>query len=482
MTGLQTLPTELIEAVWIQLPDARSIVRLTQISRQFWGIFQQSSALQYKVQLELAGLRDVQSRATAGVSAARLGLLKAYQAAWKNFNCARSTQTTVNMSGDSWELVGNVLATYSSETGFVFTRIPSSIRRVPLAEWSISALPFCVNDFTMDLSQDLLVVVEVNSSSTITHLISLTTGGPHPLARNPRLSRDFRKRPGQFQIRIFGEYVGVMTESGEVSEVGLLVWEWKSSVLKKHLYEDDMTSFAFLDDRMLLISAWDTSGPVLRVLEIERPAEPDLFRSFSLGLPALSNDVETFEIDMLIQTEPPTSWTTESLLDEPFTTSHSDRLFVVSFRTWDTFRDSEPSFMLCVRLSTILSLMENPPAGTVNHLVLWDQWGPSSTRMLRLPVLPDPWVCFVYGQRCVIQTTPARCQILDFNPLSTGGKRILHEKTVDSRSRFFDEPVTTWAPFNLLSVEISPSAAVMLAEDGIVTVSPDEDSCAIFSL
>ncbi|KAJ7276250.1 hypothetical protein B0H12DRAFT_1227422 [Mycena haematopus] len=457
----------------------------SQVSRQFWRIFQQSSALQYKVQLDLAGLRDVKSGKV--VSAARLGLLKAYQAAWSNFDCRRSTKTTVDMSGNSWELVGNVLATYNPETGFVFNRIPSAIRKVPLTEWSIPDVPFAVKDFSMDLSQDLLLVVEVNSSSTVVHILSMTTGIPHPLARNPHLSRDFDEQPGplpsscHFQIRIFGGYIGVMTESDEIDETSLLVWEWKSGVMKKHLYSEEMTSFAFLDDRMLLISVWDEI-PELRVLEIEGPVESDVFRYFSFALPALSDSADSRDIDMLIQTEPPPSWATDSLLDEPFTTCHSDRLFAVSLRTWDLIRGIEPSFMLCVRYSTLLNLMENPPAGMLNDTLLWDHWGPCNTRMLRLPALPDPWVCYVHAQRLVIQITPTRCQILDFNPLAVGGKRILHEKTVDSRSQIFDQPPTTWAPFTLLSIETSPSEAVMLSEDGIITVSPNEDSCTIFSV
>jgi hypothetical protein len=232
-----------------------------------------------------------------------------------------------------------------------------------------------------------------------------------------------------------------------------------------------MTSFAFLDGRRLLISAFTDFQPELRVLDIQSP-QTDMSGYFFFRLPELSHDFEGIsDIDMTIQTEPPTSWAADSHPDEPFTTCHSDRLFVVSLRGWETLQRPEPTFMLCVRLSTLLNLIENPPDDTVDCAIAWDQWGPSGTRMLRVSQLPDPWVCFVYGQRCVIQTTPTRCKILDFNPLSTSPNRILHEKSVDKRRRMFLHPVTTSAPFALLSVEVSPSAAVMLAEDGIVTVS-----------
>lgn len=229
-----------------------------------------------------------------------------------------------------------------------------------------------------------------------------------------------------------------------------------------------MTSFAFLDNRMLLISGFLGSQPELRVLQIEG----DKTDWFSFQLPAFSRRVQdTSEIDLMIQTEPSTSWAADHNLDEPFTTSHSDRLFVVSLRRWETFQATEATFMLCFLLSTILDLMERPPDGTKDRTIVWDKWGPDGTRMLRVSQLPDPWVCYVYGQRCVIQTCPTRCQILDFNPLCTSPDRITDEKTVDKRRRLFLHPVTTSAPFGLLSVAISPSAAVMLAEDGIVAVS-----------
>ncbi|KAF8195944.1 hypothetical protein K438DRAFT_1826775 [Mycena galopus ATCC 62051] len=472
MRGLQTLPTELIEAIYIQLDDALSLVRLSQVSRQLRLIFQCSSTLQYKVQLKLAGLCD--GFGNAG-SAARLDLLKAYQTAWSSFACTRNTKTTVNMGDSYWELVGNVLATYNTESGFVFTRIPCALRQVPHVEWSVDDVPFPVNDFSMDLSQNLLLVVEVTSSgSTVVHLLSLNTGRPHPLARNAHLAGDDNapgpSSPSHFEIRVFGDYVGLMVEDAE-----LLVWEWKTGVLKKDLCGNEMTSFAFLNHRTILVSVLVGYQPELRVLDIEG-SQIDMSEHFSFRLPALSRGTaQVTRVKMSIQTEPPPSWTAEPHPAEPFTTCHSDRLFVVSLG-WS---ESGPKFLLCVRLSPLLNLMENPPEDS--RTVAWDAWGPSNTRALQVAYLPDPWVCFVYGQRCVIQTAQTRCQILDFNPLTTR-QQTLGEKRVDTRRRMFEQPVTTSAPFALHSVDIPPSAAVMLAEDGIVTVSPDEDLFTIFAV
>ncbi|KAJ7498966.1 hypothetical protein FB451DRAFT_18603 [Mycena latifolia] len=481
MASLQKIPPELVEAICLCL-DALAIVRFSQVSHQFYRILQQSSALQYKIQLELAGLRDGQA---ASGSATRLEMLKGYQTAWASFDWTKSHSCKIEMDGDLWELVGNVLASYHPEKGFSFTRVSSATRHIPQAQWSIAALPVAVLDFSMDLSQDLLLAVEFNASKStaVLHLLSLQTGRSHPSARTPSLSRQVgTPDPMSFQIRIFGEYIGIMVENDD-EDVELLVWEWKSGNIKKHLRRDDMTSFAFLDNRRLVIAALSTDlQPELRVLDIEGHIS-DMIGYFSFRLPALSRPLQDVtEIDMMIQTEPASSWPADHNLDEPFAVSHSDRLFVMSVRRWETFQATEPTFMLCFLLSTLLNTMDSFPDGGENRTLAWDNWGPRRTRMLRVSQLPDPWVCFVYGQRCIIQTDRARCQILDFNSLSTSPDRMIEEKTVDKRRRLFFRPVTTSAPFTLTSVDIPPSAAVMLAEDAVVSVSPEEDTFRIFSV
>ncbi|KAJ7095342.1 hypothetical protein B0H15DRAFT_904062 [Mycena belliarum] len=484
MSRLPEIPPELLQVICLCL-DALSIVRLSQVSRQFHRLLQDSSALQYNIQLELAGLCDGQAVAA---SAARLELLKVYQAAWASFEWTQSNSTRVESEGNLWELVGNVLAMYRPERGFSFTRIPSPIRNVPSAQWSVPDVPISVKDFSMDLSQDLLLVVEFDEekSATVVHLLSLQTGQAHPSARNPLLARLIQMNmpgPSSFQIRIFGEYIGVMAEDFD-DDVELLIWNWKSATLKKHMRRADITSFAFLDSQRLLIAGLTTDlQPELRVLDIKGHIS-DMTGYVSFRLPALSRPLQDVtEIDMRIQTEPAPSWPAGCNMDEPFAVSHTDRLFVVSLRRWEAFQATEPTFMLCFLLSTLRDMMERSHDGGENRTVFtWGHWGPHGTRMLRVAQLPDPWVCFVYGQRCLLQTDRTRCKILDFNPLSPSPDRMIDERTVDKRRRLFLHPVTTSAPFTLTSVDIAPSAAVMLAEDAIVAVSTDEDAFTIFSV
>ncbi|KAJ7638775.1 hypothetical protein FB45DRAFT_1023539 [Roridomyces roridus] len=463
---MDSLPPELIEAVFHVL-DARHIVRLATVSRKFHGIFQRSSALQYKIQLERDGLRDGNTPPSA---AARLEILNTYRAAWANF---QPVSTIVKMEGNLWELVGNVLATYGTET-FSFNRVSSPTKGIPSVTWS-TKVPFTVADFSFDVSQDLLLAVEVNGESNVSvRLLSLETGRPHSLAKDPCLSTGVciptTGFPPSFQIRIFGEYVGVMLD--DIETMFLFVWKWKSGTLKKHISDDAMTSFAFLNDRMLLVTAhtplW-TSPPELRVVGIEGDA-PDM----CFHLPDLA--LQETEVDMMIQTEPEPCPEQPNV---PFSTSHTDRLFVVSLRGWESGYATEPTFMLCFLLSTLVNHMENPEIGRICR---WDTWGPTGTRMLRVPRLPEPWVCFVYGQRCVLHTSRTRCKILDFNPLSPSQERYTYEKIVDKKHRMFLNSVKTSLHFTYLDVDITPSEAVMLTEDGIITVSPEEDIFTILSV
>ncbi|KAJ6614284.1 hypothetical protein B0H10DRAFT_2045515 [Mycena sp. CBHHK59/15] len=481
MASLQNLPLELLETVCYCL-DALSILRLTQVSRLFPHILQNSSALQYKVQLEFAGLNDGQPSGSG--SSGRFEMLRTYQAAWANFDSTRSTTTPVPLQGNLWELVGNVVGTYAPQSGFSFTRIPSVIRLVSHKEWTITDVPFSVHDFSMDLSQDLLLVVAVNDSSVTIRLLSLQTGRLHPRARNPSLSRKLENQDSDrsFEIRIFAEYIGVMVDSDR-EDNELFVWEWKTGEIKKHIRRDDITSFAFLNNRTLLVGTFSHTSsavlPELRVVKIDGELD-DMTAHFTFRLPACrKNRQYAGDLDLKIQTEPPTSWHPDDHLDEPFTTSHEDRLFVVSLKKWAMFQASEPVFMLCFLLSTLLGLMENT-LDMEEHTLMWDRWGPCGTRMLRVPSLPDPWVCFVHGRRCVLQMSKTRGNILDFSPHAASQDRILDEKTVDRHRRLFKDPVTTSAPFSLLSVEVAPSSAIMLAEDGIVAVSEEEDIFGIY--
>ncbi|KAJ7068223.1 hypothetical protein C8F01DRAFT_1117338 [Mycena amicta] len=494
---LDHLPPEIIVSLCSWLAAA-SVTRLSHVSRRCNRIIQQSSAVQYALNLELAGLCNLQNSSFEQTSASRLDALRAYRESWKNLNPkAHPNPTRVRLTGRYWELLGNVFATYNSDHGFSFQRVPCSLRKIPFEHWELPVFPGHLVDFSMDLSQDLLVVVEVASMKLAIHLLSMKTGQPHPAARLPRLAREIQDHVPPtfdfFQIRISGSYVGLMTEleaGHEVASLELFVWEWRTGVLKKYLNSPALTSFAFLDNARIIISVFahvdpwlDHLAPQLRILDIDGPIH-DMHGCFTFCLPLL----DTADAEMLILTEPAPAWSTETTRESAFTASHADRLFVVSLHGLDEDDQEfgplqDPTFLLCFRLSAILDAMGQRREPDQEPNLAWSEWGPHSTRMLRIPITPDPWVCFVYGSRCIIQTGPEVCQILDFKQLyPLSDNRIVHAKKVDKRRRLFKASVTTSAPFSLHKFPIPVSAAVMLTEDSIVTISADEETCTIFSV
>lgn len=64
--------------------------------------------------------------------------------------------------GDFWELYGGVLARSTATKSFVFHRLASDLREIEALEWEVMPDPKIpiLRDFTMDPSQDLLVLIE----------------------------------------------------------------------------------------------------------------------------------------------------------------------------------------------------------------------------------------------------------------------------------------------------------------------------------
>ncbi|KAF7301630.1 F-box domain-containing protein [Mycena indigotica] len=481
---LDRLPPEIAESIcrWL---DAKSVVRLSQVSQRWNDIIKRSSAVQYAIELELSGLCNVDNSSFSPASVARLAALMAYRNSWDRFNPKKHAQVTpAALGGNYWELSCNVFATYDSDRGFTFQRIPCALRNIVPERWDLPVFSGDIADFTMDYSQDLLVVLEVGASMCmVVHLLSMKTGQPHSSARLPRLSRDVEKPTAtafsSFQMRIFGSYVGVMADIGaDYTEIELMVWEWRNGSLKKHIYSPALTSFAFLDNERIIISTFleddymKTLVPQLQVLEIAGYMN-DMDGSLTLCLPSVDR-ADVHDVEMLIITEPAPSWPVGTIHEAPFVATHDDRLFVVSLQGFEEGEEDEddladPTFLLCIPLSVILGFLRSQYG---DPCFLWSDWGPPFTRMIRLLRSPEPWSCFVYGSRCVIQISPDECQMLDFKkvyPLSDN--RITHDKKIDQNGRLFVEPVLTSGPFSLRKFPIPASNAVMMTEDSILTVS-----------
>jgi hypothetical protein len=94
----------------------------------------------------------------------RLELLRLYEASWKNLewsekNTLASTLDNPSPHTPSWEFYGNVCAHSIGRDAIDFVQLPSRLRGIPMRQWTIR-FDFEMSEFSMDLSQDLLVIIE----------------------------------------------------------------------------------------------------------------------------------------------------------------------------------------------------------------------------------------------------------------------------------------------------------------------------------
>jgi hypothetical protein len=92
------------------------------------------------------------------ITSERLDLLRSYEASWKNFEW-NEHNTRFKPLGATWELYGNVWAHGIGSDAIEFVQLPSHIRGIPMRQWTLR-FDFSVRDFTMDPSQNLLVMIE----------------------------------------------------------------------------------------------------------------------------------------------------------------------------------------------------------------------------------------------------------------------------------------------------------------------------------
>ena len=131
-----------------------------QVCKTWHEIVYSSTQAQYAIELGLAGHEDGSSSFDFD---SRLTRFRAHQDAWKNFNWTSESVSPMFRSG-YWELCGNVHAQTTGELqSLVFTQIPSKLKGIEGKKWQYD-LKFPVRDFSMDPSQDLLVVIQSESN------------------------------------------------------------------------------------------------------------------------------------------------------------------------------------------------------------------------------------------------------------------------------------------------------------------------------
>jgi hypothetical protein len=118
-----------------------------------------TASLQYTIELAIAGKNDGPPSAAGAV--VRLDKLRKHREAWDTLTWSQDDVITM-ARGHVWELFGGVLSQYGRENTFMFWQLPSTHRGIEAKHWSVHLGKYHikVRDFTIDPTQDLLVIVE----------------------------------------------------------------------------------------------------------------------------------------------------------------------------------------------------------------------------------------------------------------------------------------------------------------------------------
>lgn len=269
MAQLLDLPSEIIAKIFAQL-DVKFILRsrqvrtciisgqlhpLTnfQVCKFFDDIVTNNPVFQYKVQLALCGMEDSVDCALSTVD--RLARLNDYKRDWDGFGWSSILDIPRRIGEPGqWELLGGVFGRATKAGAISMTQIPSRVLGIPPKSWVVDELPFTINDYTFDPSQNLLVIIEsqekYSSLSFLTsishidlssfqtpckvHIRTMDPGTPHPAASEPAYLLHTLERadtPSFPIISISGDFVGVIFRAGlGFGESELLIWNWKTGV------------------------------------------------------------------------------------------------------------------------------------------------------------------------------------------------------------------------------------------------------------
>ncbi|KDQ09370.1 hypothetical protein BOTBODRAFT_37124 [Botryobasidium botryosum FD-172 SS1] len=248
---MRELPSELVLQILGELPFG-DLARCSAVCKLFHSLIQSSASLQYSSHLGAEGYVDGPPSEVA--VAERLARLERHRKAWHDLSWSRTVKYDMpSSSAGLYELYGGVFAR-GSQNSLDFVELPSTIRQTEGHSFR-HPFEFPVGDFTMDPSQDLLVLAERRHRKSLSsldppfrvHIRTLSTNLPHPLAKVPIIEQSVVPHVETrytFNITILGGSVGVFFRADyeRTSPPSLfVVWEWTTGFIRS------MKSFTQMD-------------------------------------------------------------------------------------------------------------------------------------------------------------------------------------------------------------------------------------------
>ncbi|KAF8578725.1 hypothetical protein K439DRAFT_1638566 [Ramaria rubella] len=488
--ALDSIPVELLVRIFGEL-NIKDTLRCSQTCRFFHDTIKQAIALQYRMELTVAGVEDTNAAPNLPV-AQRLTQLQTIEDGW-DYLRFRKTHRVKKHPSNLWELFGGVLVhgLGSPRTrGLAFMELPSAVREMPGRTWSIPDTGVDIRDFGIDPGQNLVVLISaipfaVNAPTAeyMVHLRTMNYGASHSQATAAILSCEVPACLARrnFVIQIMDEYLGVLFHTGEgPSYDQLRIWNWKSGRLVTWLGITDggnlkIDSFSFLSPRHFVVSKFRRNAqasPTLEVYDFLTSGEdldPRLIRLFQF--PSMINGIS---MASMITRSDPSPGNYPASQGRPFIPAPTSRILTVSMDI--TYQqEGVDCFIIFMHIS---SLLENEYEDVT---VPWEKWGPEKTRFLQLDMNERTWVCYVHGTRYVrlelmdgdesedgFMDTGYHIRMIDFNSLAA--KRDEHFHPQDECSYWAHRSV--FAPNNPTTIKRGLSPFV----DDVVTHLPYRES------
>ncbi|KAM5538766.1 hypothetical protein V8D89_007488 [Ganoderma adspersum] len=398
-----SLPSELLITIFINL-HLKDFLRCRQVCTRFQSLIDRDFRTTYKLELAVAGMQD--GPPSTRTTADRLSILQARHDAWSKFAwTAKENVPMYQGYAPEWELYGNVLAQWKGGRTLHFKQILSVIRGIEGIEWVIPDVGCQITGIGMDPSQDLLVVIEHfwNNRSEFMcriHLKALSTGAPHPAGpMEGTLTHNYKLRSHSYSTQMSDNHLGILMVYAGC--IGLLVWDWKIGAVCLHITAPEITSWAFLTSRFLLVAQTDSKYneengstvyiPHVVVIDLESAPSPNritLSEANSIcafHYPPITDNV--LVVGMAIRSDPGPNSCLSPSLNVPFSVSSDPehRLFLISLQF--VIRGHNEGVVLgsLVPAATFLRALATVAPGQTRRDSAWSEWGERGSRLFSTP-------------------------------------------------------------------------------------------------
>ncbi|KAF5378835.1 hypothetical protein D9615_006966 [Tricholomella constricta] len=243
------LPVELICHI-LSFLNNTDLIRCTVVAKQLRKVILDSSRLQYTIELAKHRMVSLLPPSSAPPYVTRLKRLRDREHAWKTLTWNGRYNLKLPPTGSVYEFVGGLYGNGREDDRRVtasisFLELPSGdpvYRESGLKIWTHSMSDVTIIDFTMDPSQDLLVLIALATPSSKyvydLHLRSLSTNEPHPKAQLSVLSclwktshtNQASDHVAAVRVQVSGDLVALLVKEVHDS-VGahLEIWDWMNN-------------------------------------------------------------------------------------------------------------------------------------------------------------------------------------------------------------------------------------------------------------